>query len=572
MRNAFAFALLLMRRARRKYARGRGSAYGILYDPASSSPACQKVTWRDGTLTEVADFEDMPAHDWRRCVVSSLADRTVAYYLDPEDSTKKYDGTCRGVTSDGSAADLTGGDGDVMVHIPVTYWRVVPDYRNTGRTLYLVSNARFGGSEPHPCFYVSPDGETLRDQFVGAYHSCICDSSGAPLTTDQDASSSAGWASGRKARSVAGAKPWTGMTQANHRAAAANSGACGINALHKQFIGLMMAIEYGTFNAQAAVSRGFSDAKRWDYRYTRLSGRTNAGNGTGETRATSGTDMNPFESLKIGSATYYRYAQADAPGLYAWNSHASPATIVYTAAEHPSDGDAAYNQDETAAGTVASHSLLAEASRVISFQYRGVENPYGEVYEFEDGFQKYQAMAVTSIKAGGVVYARDEAMDGGSSYAWTSEDEATVWTTAASPSANAATYSDAACATSTGNALSINGRRFYNRGYWYTTATADYTDTPQQSAESPSYRHVSHPWPSTGHVKRFDPRTFYPVSVGGSATTYLCDYFYNSSDGGSRVGYRGGNASNGSSDGPWCVSVYYGLTYSFASIGGRLAA
>ena len=207
--------------------------------------------------------------------MSNLANRTIAYYLHPDDSSKKLDGT---------AADLTGADGDVMVEIPITYWRIdhYTDANNHAHTVWLVSNQAFTNSAPHPFFYVSPGGATLRTQYVGAFHSVICDSDGAPLTTSLEASASAAYVAGRKARSVIGAKPFTSMTQATHRTAAANNGGYGINSLFKQFLLLMMAIEGGSFDTQTTISEGFLFAKEWDYRYTRLSGRTvSMGNRTG---------------------------------------------------------------------------------------------------------------------------------------------------------------------------------------------------------------------------------------------------------------------------------------------------
>ena len=252
--------------------------YGIDYDTtiATASSACKKIVLAaDGSYTPVDDFMQLPAHNFRRCVMSNLANRTIAYYLHPDDSSKKLDGT---------TADLTGADGDVMVEIPITHWRIdhYTDANSHAHTVWLVSNQAFTNSAPPPFFYVSPGGATLRTQYVGAFHSVICDSDGAPLTTSLEASASAAYVAGRKARSVIGAKPFTGMTQATHRTAAANNGGYGINSLFKQFLLLMMAIEGGSFDTQTTISEGFLFAKEWDYRYTRLSGRTvSMGNRTG---------------------------------------------------------------------------------------------------------------------------------------------------------------------------------------------------------------------------------------------------------------------------------------------------
>ena len=105
-------------------------AYGIIYDPSQNTPACQWVELNNGVLSEVASFDAFkshPCHELYRCVMSDLANRTIAYYLDDEDSDKKYNGTRNGIASDGSASVLTGADGDVMVEMPIGYWDVDED-------------------------------------------------------------------------------------------------------------------------------------------------------------------------------------------------------------------------------------------------------------------------------------------------------------------------------------------------------------------------------------------------------------------------------------------------------------
>lgn len=307
---------------------GGESIYGIIYDPTVSAPAnaCQKVVCVDGGIIPVSGFSELKAHDFRRCVMSDLANRTIAYYLDPADSTKKYNGTFNGITSDGSASDLTGADGDVMVEIPITYWKV--ETLSDGKILYLVSNKTFTGATVHPFFKVGPGGSTPRKQYVGAFEATICNAAGTRLNTDETASASASFAAGYKARSVAGAKPWTSMTQATLRTAAANNGGRTINSLFKQYLLLMMVIEGGTFDTQTGISIGFTYAN-WNYAFTRLSGRCNYGNGTG--------------SL---------LADATQDAAITWQSGAT------------------------------------EAMKIVQFQYRGIENPYGHVWEFEDGIVK----------------------------------------------------------------------------------------------------------------------------------------------------------------------------------------
>lgn len=80
-------------------------AYGVRHDRTSDSPTLERI----GNL---ALHASLPVQSkMRRCLL--LDNGNVNYYLDPDDSTKKADGT---------AADLTGADGMYMVEIP-EHWR-----------------------------------------------------------------------------------------------------------------------------------------------------------------------------------------------------------------------------------------------------------------------------------------------------------------------------------------------------------------------------------------------------------------------------------------------------------------
>jgi len=418
----------------------QAAVYGVLYDPSASSPVCQRVVLNGTQLVSVDSFAELPAHDFRRCVMSNLANRTIAYYLDPHDSTKKADGT---------ASDLTGADGDVMVEIPITYWKY--QVRSDGKILYLVSDQEFSGSAIHPYFYVSPDGHIARKQYVGAFQTTICNASGGRIANmmNQEATAPTTYAVGYKARSVAECKPWTAMTQATHRTAAANNGGFGVNSLFHQYLMLMMVIEGGSFDTQTAISPGFVYASTWNYAFTRISGRANFGNGTGSILVNSTQDA-----------------------AITWQS-------------------------------------VADTLKVVQFAYRGIENPYGEIWKFEDGIQKYQNVVEGALTGG--------------------------------------------C-------------------YWWTVATSKYTDIDQNAAASPVYTRVFHAWPASGWAKTWSPNSFFPLAGGGNSVTYMCDYFYNDAVAGARVVLRGGSVSDGASAGVGCVSVSGGLAYANTSIGGRLAA
>ena len=93
----------------------------------------------------------------KRCLLRD--DGTVNYYLDPTDSTQKLDG---------SAADLTGADGNVMVEIPRFYFRQV---KNGNTTTWQISDVPLAGYQLHPAFF--KNGEIVDFRYIGAYDAAL---------------------------------------------------------------------------------------------------------------------------------------------------------------------------------------------------------------------------------------------------------------------------------------------------------------------------------------------------------------------------------------------------------------
>ena len=93
----------------------------------------------------------------RRCLL--LDNGTVNYYLDPTDSTKKADGT---------AANLIGADGQVMVEIPKFWSRRVVE--GTITTWYVSDTARTGFTV-HPAFI--KNGVEVNFRYYSAYDVCL---------------------------------------------------------------------------------------------------------------------------------------------------------------------------------------------------------------------------------------------------------------------------------------------------------------------------------------------------------------------------------------------------------------
>lgn len=97
----------------------------------------------------------------RRCVVNDAG--VVQYYLHPNDSTKKIDGT---------AANLDGTDGQVMVEIPKFWYRYnyVAPFHN-----WEISPVEVEGFSVHPAF--TKDGSEVAYRYMGAYEGVLYDTS-----------------------------------------------------------------------------------------------------------------------------------------------------------------------------------------------------------------------------------------------------------------------------------------------------------------------------------------------------------------------------------------------------------
>ena len=560
-------------------------AYGILYDPSQNTPACQRVELNNGVLSEVASFDALSSHNCHnlyRCVMDDLSTRHINYYLDDTDSTKKYNGTRNDVTSDGTQATLTGADGDVMVELPVSYWDVDEDYNGTGKILYLMSDTPFMGSyypaEIHDAFYVSPNGDTPRKQYIGAYRASICDENGNPLNTTEGAlTQTTGTSSTNKARSIAGALPYVSVSLGDLTTRAGRNGASTVNTKLHQWLFLLMAVEKASLNTQL-VSSGYSGGIQNAFCFWRKSGRVNAGNGTDSISAVQGTqDMDNFQSINLGSTKLQRDTLMDENGRYAWSvyNRTASSTRYFTDSATPSNGDPIYTAStgSATAGIVSSATL--NTSRVIQFQYRGIENPFGEVWEFEHGIQKYQTGEMKSFKGtDNLTYTRDVINDGPNSRAWVN-DGTVRWTTTGSLTTSTSLYSDPTLTTAT--TVKYKDTPLYkytSEGYWETLATSNYTSTAQRTAANPVYTDRHKHWPLTGYDTAFDPLTFFYRKTGsaGSSARYVPDYYYNDGTTGDRVVSRGGYASYGALDGLGSVAVYYGLTAASVAISGRLSA
>lgn len=461
------------------------------------------------TYTYVDAFAQMPCHAVRPCVMSNLSERTIAYYLNPSNLHKK---------AQGGDSDLTGGDGDVMVEFPVSYFRIdkYTDSNSHTHFVFLMATDKFLNSAPWSGFYISPGGATLRKQYLGMY------------AAYKD--------SNNKLRSISGVQPTVSTSLANYLTYAANNGGSVANDLMYQWLFHLFITEHLTCNTQGMATGHAFMSGSWQASWVRKTGRTDdipyqggvladptgadadleghwqAGISAAQKQVackymienpwgsiwqnTSGTQKHQDGTeadITVNSVKYYRYEAGDYPSdsdtktAFAWKAEGG--TVIYTAAAHPAVGAATYT--DTALETSTGYTISA----------------------FDDDYSQ-------------------------SGY----------WMT-----------TDTNC---------------------YSQLTANLAPGPDHAPFPPSgntpgtIAWVYHEWPkAAGNPSKWDERTMYPTNAsGGSASAGLCDYFYNDANGGARALFRGGTANNGARAGLGYVNVNGAVGNSNSNIGGRLSA
>ena len=228
----------------------------------------------------------------RRCVLSDAG--VVQYYLDPNDSTKKADGT---------SANLDGTDGQVMVEIPKFYFKY--EYSSPTHT-YKISDRPQTGFNLHPAFVKA--GVEVDYRYMGAYEGIWYDASaggGAGAYADPDNSDALSVDTANdKIGSISGQYPIVGVTRPSCRLMSANVG----TGWHQQdwylthAVQLLFVTEYGDFNSQEVVSDGNVNYSSWPTgsgnTISNPSGLSNSlGNGTGGV-STAGGSVNDFVTYR----------------------------------------------------------------------------------------------------------------------------------------------------------------------------------------------------------------------------------------------------------------------------------
>ena len=144
-----------------RYRRKHNKAYGVSWDESQDSPTCARL----GQGRSVAAAAKLPDNlmalqsRMKRCVINNAG--VIQYYLDPTDSTKK---------ADGSAADLTGADGQVMVEIPQGWLK----YNYSGTThQWLISKEQFNGASRLNAYY--KNDAWVANRYMSAYEGVLYD-------------------------------------------------------------------------------------------------------------------------------------------------------------------------------------------------------------------------------------------------------------------------------------------------------------------------------------------------------------------------------------------------------------
>jgi len=277
----------------------------------------------------------------RRCLVAD--DHTVNYYCDPNDTTVNI--------TDGGAAVLDGTDGQVMVEITPKYFKY--SWAAPVRS-WWISNVALPGYTLHPAFS-SASGKV----YVGAYE---------------------GYITGGKLCSISGVLPTVSQTIAQFRAAAVARG----TGWHQEsfwvddLIQRMIVIQYADMDSQAVVGRGIDQYTIWPGGPQALTGNSNSiGNANGNnTAAVPAWAAGAVKTLgQLGTPTVannytYQVVQAGTTG----GTQPTFGTVL--------------------GGDTSDGGVIWRCVRIGQYvNLFGVENFWGHIWKFVDGFNVHNSTA-----------------------------------------------------------------------------------------------------------------------------------------------------------------------------------
>lgn len=298
----------------------QNDVYGVSYDENLSSPDKPRVG-------NMALHQTLPVQSgMRRCLLKD--DGTVNYYLDANDSTLKADGT---------AADLTGADGQVMVEIP-EHWRKV---KKDGDVVTAMISAYWQKGWKHvPTYYVGAYQATVDTTLATQNKLCSVVNT---TNAFRGGSNNSAWdGTYRDQRGT----PRTGLTMANYRTYARNRGSQAWNFwVYDMYIDIywLYVIEYANTNSQKDFDSSLTSE---GYKKGGL------GNGATTLNSTKWADFNGYNPfLQCGITN----SLGNASG-----------SVSYTMPDE-------YDTGNTTVVNVCS--------------YRGIENVFGQVFHWIDGIK-----------------------------------------------------------------------------------------------------------------------------------------------------------------------------------------
>ena len=204
------------------------------------------VTWDSSTDTYETGYsgETEIHRGMRRCLL--LDNGTVNYYLDPNNSNLK---------ADGSDAVLTGADGQVMVEIPKFY---IKKEKVSNKNYWYISSTPEIGYIVHPAFI--KNGVEVNYRYFSAYDACLYDVSASQYISglNLDNATSLIDINADILSSVAGVYPIVGLTRAECRTLAARRGAGWRQADFwlVSAIQMLYLLEFRNFNSQQFLGAG----------------------------------------------------------------------------------------------------------------------------------------------------------------------------------------------------------------------------------------------------------------------------------------------------------------------------
>jgi len=225
--------------------------YGVRWDTVND--VMKGVVLVNGVLLEY-DYQNFPIQEqMKRCVLAHTTG-TFQYYLHPNDSNKKLNGT---------ASVLTGADGNVMVQIPKFYYALFNDgnfmyaLTSLGPFSYVKSDAATVTSVVHPLFYSGGSSTPSAYKYCSAYEGVLYRSD---AYVDGDTTQT--YSAGDKIRSVSGKLPLSYFNRAERRQAIDGAFYQYDYWMNEALI-LLYLTRYKNWNSQLMLP-GYTEGSAWD--------------------------------------------------------------------------------------------------------------------------------------------------------------------------------------------------------------------------------------------------------------------------------------------------------------------